>query len=316
MDSIRPTNRVIGVIDEAGAFRPEEDNTEGFGVGVILFPEEKTDLLVKAAKEIASMAEKEDFKYKHVQKTSRARATFIRVLQTDGLQIFGFYSSKSGVAEKVVRYNKAATLYGRVKLETGKAPTEVLLDMFLGFAMGAIACHALVSKYIADLYWDRRNDMGLMKSMINKHVGKLKSNPRLVGAEEAIRFVGHATAELKTVVRLAGVLAGDLRLYFDTHGERIWKHLDASGLKNPTDPYGTNNLALSSRIVSTMTDLLADPDPNIASDKTVMLQGYYKRFLRHPETNCNLISFCDPYGRMGILEIENGRLWHIRQSAD
>ena len=42
-------SRLIGVIDEAGAFRPEEDSTDGFGVGAIFFPEEKTDLLVKAA---------------------------------------------------------------------------------------------------------------------------------------------------------------------------------------------------------------------------------------------------------------------------
>lgn len=184
-------NKLIGVIDEAGAFRPSQDGVEGFGIGAILFRADKTNLLVQAAKAIGAQVRKDDFKYKHVKNNSEARAIFIQALHADSLKVFGFYSSRAGVAEKVVRYNKAATHYGRTKLEAGNSSeTEVLLDMFLGFAIGAIACHAFVTGYIADLYWDRRNDMDLVKIIVDKHVGLLKNNPRLVGAEKAIRFVG------------------------------------------------------------------------------------------------------------------------------
>ena len=116
--------KLIVVIDETGAFRPQENSTEGFGVGAIFFPDDKTSLLVKAAKEIGTLVGKEDFKYKHVQGDSRARAKFIQILQTDGLKVFGFYSSKSGVAEQIARFNEAATLYGRVKLEKDRPSTE------------------------------------------------------------------------------------------------------------------------------------------------------------------------------------------------
>jgi|CXWL01.1.fsa_nt_gi hypothetical protein len=308
--------KLIVVIDETGAFRPQENSTEGFGVGAIFFPDDKTSLLVKAAKEIGTLVGKEDFKYKHVQGDSRARAKFIQILQADGLKVFGFYSSKSGVAEQIARFNEAATLYGRVKLEKDRPSTERLLDMFLGFAMGSIACHALVNSYTADLYWDRRNDIELIKGLVEKHIEKCKADPRLAGAEKAIRFAGQTTVELYGAARLAGILAGDLRLFFDSHGKKIWKHLDADGLRTQADPYRANNLAISSRLMSTRNESLADPDPYSASESTVMLQAYYQSFLSHVETKRKLISFCDPQGHMGLLEIDHGRLWHIRQSAD
>lgn len=308
--------KLIMVIDETGAFRPLENSTEGFGVGAIFFPQDKTDLLVKTAKEIGSLVGKADFKYKHVQGNSRARATFIRTLQEDDLKVFGFYSSKSGVAEQIARFNEAAILYGRVKSDKDRPSTERLLDMFLGFAMGSIACHALVNSYTADLYWDRRNDIELIKCLVEKHIEKCKANPRLAGAEKAIRFGGQISVELNGAARLAGVLAGDLRLFFDSHGKKIWKHLDADGLRTQADPYSVNDLAVSSRLMSTRKEPLADPDPYSASESTVMLQAYYQSFLRHVETKRKLISFCDPQGHMGLLEIEHGQLWHIRQSAD
>ena len=308
--------KLIVVIDETGANRPLENSPEGFGIGAIFFPEDKTDLLVKTAKEIGCLVGKDDFKYKHVQGDSRARAKFIRTLQADDLKVFGFYSSKSGMAEKIDRFNEAATLYGRVKMDKDRPPTERLLDTFLGFAMGSIACHAIVNRYTAELYWDRRTDIESIKCLVEKHIERCKSNPRLAGAEKAIRFAGPITGKLNGAARLAGVLAGDLRLFFDSHGEKIWKHFDANGLKTQADPYSVNNLAVSSRLMSTRNEPLADPDPYSASTSTVMLQAYYRSFLSHAETKRKLISFCDPQGHMGLLEIEHGRLWHIRQSAD
>lgn len=212
--------KLIVVIDETGAFRPEENSTEGYGVGAIFFPEDKASLLVKAAKEIGILVGKKDFKYKHVQGDSQARAKFIQILQTDGLKVFGFYSSRSGVAEQIARFNEAATLYERVMLEKDRPSTERLLDMFLGFDMGPIACHALVNCYTADLYWDRRNDIELIKELVEKHIERCTANPRLAGAEKAIRFAGQTTAALYGVARLAGILAGDLRLFFDSHGKK------------------------------------------------------------------------------------------------
>ena len=301
------------VIDETGVF---QSTSNGFGVGAILFPEDKRNLLIKGAKEIAKLTGKDDFKYKHVQRNSRARAEFIQTLQADGVQIYGFYSSESGVTQRIDRFNEVAPLYQRVMLGNDRPVTEVLMDLFLGFAILPIVCHAMVNSYTADLYWDRRNDIEAIKCLVEKHIERCKTNPRLAEAEKAIRFAGQITGELNAVARLAGVLAGDLRLFFDSHGKKIWKYLDADGLRTQADPYSANNLAASSRLVSARKELLADPGPDNASEGTVMLQGYYQRFLRHAESKRNLISFCDPQGHMGLLEIEHGRLWHIRQSAD
>ena len=45
------------VIDETGVF---QSTSNGFGVGAILFPEDKRNLLIKAAKEIAKLTGKDD----------------------------------------------------------------------------------------------------------------------------------------------------------------------------------------------------------------------------------------------------------------
>lgn len=307
--------KLIVVIDETGPHRPQANSISGFGIGAIFFPEDKTNLLAKAAKDIAKLAGKEDFKYKHVQINSRAREKFIRTLQTDGVQIYGFYSSASGVAQRIDRFNEAAAIYKRITLDKDRLSTKALMDLFLGFAMLPIACHALVNGYTADLYWDRRTDIRDIKPLVEEHIEKCKTNPRLAEAGKAVRFAGEVTSKLNGVARLAGVLAGDLRVFFNSHGEKIWKHLAANGLRTQADPYGAHEAA-SSRLMSTRNEPLADLDPDSASENTVMLQAYYKSFLQHVETKRRLISFCDPQGHMGLLEIEHGQRWHIRQAAD
>ncbi|MBM4123588.1 MAG: hypothetical protein FJ246_01310 [Nitrospira sp.] len=309
-------NKLIGVIDETGT--REMSNSKGFGIGAILFQENKTNLLAKTAKEIAKLTGNHDFKYKHVQNNSQAREQFIRTLRTDGVHIYGFYSSESGMTQRIARFNEAATRYGRVMLGKDNSPNEVPLsmDLFLGFAMLSISCHTLVNGYTTKLYWDRRNDLDQIKRSVEKHIEKCKTNPRLTEADKVVRFAGQVTGTLYGVARLAGILAGDLRRFFDLHGQKIWKHLDPNGLRMQTDPYGGHRLTNSSPLVATKHEPLADLDPYGASENAVMLQAYYQRFLRHPETKRRLVSFCDPHGHMGLLEIEHGRLWHIRQSAD
>ena len=305
-------NELTVVIDETGA----TPSANGFGVGAILFPKERTDLLRGAAKEIAVLVSKEDFKYKHVQNNSSARAKFIQTLQLKGVRIFGFYSSASGMKQRIDRFNEVAPIYGRHMLGYDSSPAMQLMDLFLGYAVGPIACHALVNRYTADLYWDRRNDLKLIESLVKKHIEKYANHPRLAGAEKSIRFGGQTAGRLNSVARLAGVLAGDLRLFFDLHGSKIWKCLDVNGLRMQNDPYGMQHAAASSRLMATSEEALADRDPYSSSPGTVMLQAYYKGFLKHIDTKRNLISFCDPQGRMGLLEIEHGQRWHVRQSAD
>ncbi len=137
------------------------------------------------------------------------------------------------------------------------------------------------------------------------------------GSEENVRFVGAASGELTWVSRLAGVLAGDVRQYFIRHGQRIWPRMDASGLRGNVDPYSVPELSNTLMpIVATINERLADPEPEIGSEDTVMLQGYYKAFLEDRSDGDRLISFGDPDGHLGILRITRGDLWHIRQLPD
>ena len=114
----------------------------------------------------------------------------------------------------------------------------------------------------------------------------------------------------------AGVLAGDVWKYFGLNGNKIWTKFDASGLLGTFDPHlDIDDPAINGPpCVATFRERLAELEPSKIS-ATVMLQGYYKRFLRN-ESNENLISFGSPHGRLGVLGIVNGSHWKVYQLPD
>ncbi len=310
--------KVLVIVDETGgSSRPLENDGVGFGVGAIFVSEAQLTPLGLSAKELGTIVGNEDYKYKHVQKNREGRKKFVNSLRTAEVQCYGFFSSASGVAQEILRTQEAGIHYNNPIKGTDIASTEMLLDRFLAYAIPPIARHAQVNNYIAELWWDRRTDLGLIEKICKKHIDSLSDSSALASAKSVISFGGEAKGMLRQITRMAGVLAGDLRQYFSRHGERIWRHIDQDGLKGAYDPHPwTNPMATPIRRVASLKEYLADPDPYDNLGDGVMLQGYYQAFLRHDETGCRLISFCDPNGHMGVLEIEHGRLWHIQQLAD
>ncbi|MDP1768964.1 MAG: hypothetical protein Q8L74_09205 [Nitrospirota bacterium] len=310
-------NKLLVIIDETGGSRPTEKGGVGFGVGAILLPEGKLGLLATAAKEIGSVVGKADFKYRNVQENREARTLFIKSLCTNEVQCYGFFSSETGVAQEIMRTTEAGKHYTTPTSEKNTASTEVLMEQFLGYAILPIARHAQVNNYTAALFWDRRNDLSFIEKICRKHIDMYKEYATFAGVDKSIYFGGQATHPLSSIARLAGVLAGDIKQYFTIHGQSIWRSLDQDGLKGTRDPHLLRDpIAIPFRRVATINGSLSNDDPYKPSTNSTMLQGYYDCFLRHDETGCRLISFCDPMGHMGVLEIEHDHLWHITQLAD
>ncbi|MBA5866433.1 MAG: hypothetical protein GDA67_07020 [Nitrospira sp. CR1.3] len=309
--------KLLVVIDETGGSRPLERGRAGFGVAAIVLPHEKMPDLKRACKDLPATVGNSDFKYKHVQNSSPARRQFLDALNTADVGLFGSYASESGVAAEIKRTSDAGNRYGTLAAHTNNLSTSVLMNSFLGYTIAAIGRHAWANDYVAEVYWDRRTDEKFMRESFNEHVAALEKHSPEYSIKNHIIFAGIVTGDLYSVARLSGVIAGDLKAYFDLHGARIWGSLDPRGLVSSSDPHiSTRPSGEASRIVKTHRGQLADPDPYTASDRTVLLGGYYKRFMKHDVTGRRLITFCDPSGHMGVLEIDHSRLWHIRQLAD
>lgn len=314
---------LIAVVDETGGTsRPTENDDIGFGVGVILFMPEHVKQLSRVVTDISEEVKNFDFKYKHVKKSVRARRLFVDAINSDGIQVYGFYSVANGIAREIIR-GKVASNYYENSVEDDseliQRSTDDFLKQYVGYMVPSLMRHAHVNRYKVDVFWDRRTDHAFIRDTCNHFIHQFEGIPGFSGYDNLVSYRGIAVGDNAKIAKLAGVLAGDLKQYFGSHGPRIWKHLDPEGLKYVHDSQILITPVLdeenASRRVATINEHLADNEPFERSD-TVMLQAYYKKFLGHDKTNCRLISFCSPDGQMGILEVEHGRRWHIRQLAD
>lgn len=313
--------RYIAVFDETGTSnRPQSVEESGFGVGGIIFPLEHAPVLAAISKTIGSTVRKEDFKYKDVQNSEAARELFIKALNgaNPPILLFAFYAHGACMVHELQKTKEAAAAYGLEYQQRSSPRGEgfVPFDSFIAYMAACIAAHAATSGYAVDIYWDRRTDLDQMKESFDKQIAFQSATKRYEGVADLVSFCGRAKNEMSPITRLAGVLAGDIWKYFGLNGNKIWTKFDASGLLGTFDPHlDIDDPAISGPpCVATFRERLAELEPSKIS-ATVMLQGYYKRFLRN-ESNENLISFGSPHGRLGVLGIVNGNHWKVYQLPD
>ncbi len=216
------------------------------------------------------------------------------------------------------RTREAALAYGREykKRSSPRGERFVLFDSFIAYMASCIAAHAATNQYSVNIYWDRRTDLDQMKASFDEHITRQSGTQRYRDVADLVSFNGRAKAELSPITRLAGVLAGDIWKYFESHGNKIWAKLDASGLRGGYDPHDDidDPDVDGPPCVAVFRERLTELEPTNDS-AMILLQGYYKRFLRN-EKNENLISFGDPHGRLGILGIVHGNHWKVYQLPD
>lgn len=313
--------KYIAVFDETGTSnRPQSTEESGFGVGAILFPLEHASELARISKHIGYIVSKEDFKYKDVQHNEAAREIFIKTLNSANppVHLFAFYSHGACMIHEGRRTRDAALAYEREYRQRSSPRGEgfVPFDSFIAYMASCIAAHAATNDYAVDIYWDRRTDLDQIKASFDEHIARQSATQRYRDVADLVSFCGRAKNEMSLITRLAGVLAVDVWKYFKSKGSMIWTKFDAGGLHGEYDPHIDidDSDVTGPPCVATFRERLAESEPSKVS-ATVMLQGYYKRFLRN-ESNENLISFGDPHGRLGILGIVNGNHWKVYQLPD
>lgn len=315
---------LIAVIDESGTNNvPTLGDGSSFVVSAILFNENELDSLVKSSKQICGITKASDFKYKHVQVNTDARAAFLRAIR--GLSrpsgLLGFYApgpallkEKKRVINEIKRLDSddgGDAARTSAAIESGNI--DLLLESFMGFLSPMFLHYASFIGQPIRVFWDRRTDIERIVKYCsrNEYLHKL-----FIGGEAentSLEFCGEATGDLKHVAKLSGVVAGDVSTFFRRHGPRIWPRLRALLEVNATAMSRDfiNGCRLDEHtLIDTVYERLADGNFMIGNRDTCILQGYTKHFVR------GLLSFASPEGIMGHIEIVHGSQWRIHQFPD
>lgn len=315
---------LLAVLDETGTTnRPQVSTESDFGVGVVIVGSSQTALLADAARRISELVKVSDFKYKHVQRNSSARQIFldsINKLQSPS-GVFGFYSpGRSLLNEKDRAVAEMAFLGSDDGGETSEiaelirgGDNDTHLESFLGYFVSCMVTYTASRKTRLNVHWDRRTDLTQIHDFCDQQRQLFRSHPVYGDVSECVSFGNDATGDLSSIARLAGIVAGDVRCFFQRHGNRVWSHLaDAKRVSSQTARRIAcdSNEFVEEMTVATISERLADVQFSEASRDTCMIQGYSKRFIS------NLIAFAAPNGVMGQIRIHHGSKWDILQIPD
>lgn len=314
--------KYLAVVDETGTTnRPQGNADSGFGAGAVIFPEGARERLAGISRAIGQALGKADYKYRHVQKSRDARKLFLDALNgSDGrVYLYAFYVHGACIARERERTAKAAQIYGspHTPLPASEGLSAALLNTYVGYMAGNLAAHASTNRYSLDVYWDRRTDLGEIEKSFRESVQAQSRTRRYHDVNDRVAFCGQAVGDLSRISRVAGVLAGDIWKFFSVEGPRLWRNFDNGGLIGSFDPHMhvDDPESTGPTCIDNVRERLTNHKPDEPSVDTVMIRGYYKRFLRS-EQNEHLISFGAPNGVLGILGIVNGSHYKIYQLPD
>lgn len=314
---------LFAVLDETGTTnRPQLSEESDFAVAVVLFEPSQQQELARLSQKIGNAVGKTDYKYKHVQRSNEGRRLFIEavnMLQQPG-GVFGLYAPGASLLKEKLRAIDEMAFLGvddggvtaataeRIRNEQGNAHIE----SFLGYFASCIVPYAASVQRHVQLHWDRRTDLGDLQDFCDAHNRYFRSHPQFGDVSQIVSFKHDALDELTAIVRLAGALAGDVRYFYQKHGEKIWGRLPAavrfSG--TPSEADLDPERFLERTLVAKMSEPIADPSYDLGAKDTCILQGYCRKFISE------MVSFLSPDGKMGHLVISNVSNWTIHQIPD
>jgi hypothetical protein len=314
---------LIAVFDETGTHNvPLPDAETDFAIGGLIVEPALVPTLTKAAREIGQLVQSRDFKYKHVQRRSDARALFLRAINrllppsgTMAMYCAGgsLVNERLRTGEAVADVGGRGTAFSIEAQALGSDRGSLHIRLFLNYFAPCLRTYAGQLRRTIRVHWDKRSDLEALQTHCSQQGEDYKNHPRFGDISQSVSFDHVADGQLGGIGRLADVVAGDVRQFFRKHGARIWNRLkDEFGKQGvPADFDVRDNRQLQQLTrVATMEECLADRAYAEGSRETCMLQGYSKRFIE------NAISFSSPPGMMGHLRIENGSRWHIQQIPD
>lgn len=310
----------IVIVDESGDNRPSDQRD--FSAAGLVFRADFVEYMRQASRRIGELLGKSDYKYRDISRSTEGRREFLALLNGSRCKVsaFGFYVGQGGLGAERNRERQAASAYGDnldspSRAEAGRrlseSPSGYYLDQCVDCMMPMLGHLWRTSKVGFDVYWDDRSDLERIERRWALKQEQFASVLSVKVDQVGARLLGPASGIHSPITRLAGILAGDLRQFFRMHGPRVWRHLDDSGLRGSVDPIrGPIDQDLGHcRVVGSETSRLADENPASAGEHC-MLQGYSKRLLS------DLLSFCDPDGRLGHVKILHGNHWQVLQQPD
>jgi len=316
-----PSPEFVAVVDETGnSSRPGTEAGDSFGVAALLVPLNLVPVLAATSKQIARIVGANDYKYKHVRSSAAARMEILDAFnQHDSLRLFGLCISGAGLLHEHSRECAAADAYGEpdsqhrrtASFEIANNPRKHLLQNFIEYMAPCFAAYAVGNQLRISVKWDQRSDLDFIRKIWVDRIELQAEHPGYRDASQLVTMDGEATGPLSHLARLAGVVAGDIRQLFTRRGPFIWEHLEPNGIRGETDPIPLMYQNLDAPVsVGVVTEPLIDDDPRGGDAETCMIGGYYDRMMEHA------ISFCDPEGRMGHIQMRRFDRWEIFQLPD
>lgn len=320
-----PKAKWIAVFDESGGQRPEGKVGSDFSIGAVLFEAETLVPVAAASRRLGSLVKSGDYKYGDVRRSSEARQLIIdELFGTLRCRSYGAYVSGEGLQLAEEKDKAAEARYqgqwGEQSSRTlpGKDQpfSEWLLREFMGKMAPHLGNYGVTHDVDITVYWDRRSDPAILQNAWQEGFDSLASLPQFSSASKLVRFGGPTTDLLNPVARLAGVVAGDVRQFFQGIGDRVWRRLRADGLAASCDPIATGLMSdEGTPKIATVNESLTTGDPRQSSNEPI-LRGYYKSLLESDPHRHRLVSFCSPSGYFGHLAIEHWSRWHLFQLPD
>lgn len=313
---------LVAVLDESGKSNmPNASADSDFAFGGLIFDQNQLEELCEISRSIGKAVQKRDFKYKHVQRNSSARKLFLSATSklSDPCGAFAMYSAGGSLLKERERMRSEfesiggdATLLND-KIESMRSNNgAVHLANFLGFFAPCFVKVAERALRPIRVCWDRRSDLPRIQAYCDEQ-GYLHAKQKMNHGAK-VTFGEVADGELSHIVRLAGVLAGDVRYFFRKFGNQVWSHLRQEGHgEQEYLSYATAidiNSVYSLTRIATLNQDLADVEYYSGSRETCLIQGYCEHFVGHA------FSFAAPTGILGHIVVENGSRWHIHQIPD
>ena len=312
---------IYAVLDKTGSTNfPKNDTSSDFGVGVVIFDDSQAKSLIEASKKIGEITGSTDYKYKHVQRNAGARQVYLSTVNNlkSPCGVFGFYAAGGSLLNEKVEAVKEMGFLGSsdggytAELAESLRQNEkgVHLEDFFGKTVSCLVWYSHALQRPLHLFLDDRTDLKAILEMTQKWLATMSELRHDISDWAKLARIEPASGSYNGIARFAGALAGDVRFFFNRHGEKIWRRLRENVRLTAADRQRILDGDESAFIIARVEEVLADENFTTGSKETCMIQGYTKRFI------ASRMTFASAQGKLGHLIIVRGNQWMISQIPD
>lgn len=294
--------------DESGTSNHPGDHSEAvdFAVGGLIVPDGHMDRLMRLDATLQEMTHQSDYKFKHVRRNDAARQRFVEGIANSECQLLGDFMPPHAIASQQQRFEIACLRdIGPPPAGTAESSRTKHENMLQVVRFLATITFGIMEGHNYRVFWDRRDDAPQLAAAWDDATSQHARSEKRASGPRLSFEVPH---EVRAVVRLAGVFAGDIVAMFRRIGPRVFPLVRTDLSMSRRHPDGI--LLIPPQQVADCKTPLINPDIDEQSGEGTMLRRYYRRLVNRS------LGFFDPTGRACSVRIESNTEWAIYQTPD